>query len=569
MESSHHRFGMFPPALPTIPASYPQPVTPAKREDDDVQFVSSNPVKKRRIDCHQDTPQLIGSSPHMRPPALCSHEPPKPAKPTAQPERRGSTGMVAPTPATHMPDTDPMRGCSVPTPERSGYQETFWTAPRTGPQSSPPVSPKTLPENISLPMLRTDNAHESANGHLETMRISHQQREIKDMVPAHTAPSPAGVTDAGKATTVINAVPATDAMIASQQTTTLEPTPGHFRTDNEPKHAASASPRHHTNAVCSKTTITQSQPHTHHCTSSSSPVVLATQVGPYYGASETQAGSCRGRPASGAKGPCRQCIEAKMRQQAANMAAATTLPSAQKAQSPNQTSVPSSAIQQPWAHLLGVNPYHTAMAGAMYGPLLQQPLMPGATGPFAVTPQQSHMPPGIPTHQVGGNMYHFGSVSPMPQTQAYTTQQPPAKPIKVATGNVKPQTARILDTQPTTKHIIVDVAETCFNVFPFAEVAKRHNQPEQKVRDIFAAVIQLPLLRCPTDKRRAGKLGTARVKEFNQAKKEVQVQQADTGQLRQESQNQAAYMPSAWDVAQFMGPSDMQPGGLPQYSGLW
>ncbi|WDK17302.1 hypothetical protein CGRA01v4_08585 [Colletotrichum graminicola] len=403
----------------------------------------------------------------------------------------------------------------------------------------------------------------------QAMRISHQQREIKDMVPAHTAPSPAGVTDAGKATTVINAVPATDAMIASQQTTTLEPTPGHFRTDNEPKHAASASPRHHTNAVCSKTTITQSQPHTHHCTSSSSPVVLATQVGPYYGASETQAGSCRGRPASGAKGPCRQCIEAKMRQQAANMAAATTLPSAQKAQSPNQTSVPSSAIQQPWAHLLGVNPYHTAMAGAMYGPLLQQPLMPGATGPFAVTPQQSHMPPGIPTHQVGGNMYHFGSVSPMPQTQAYTTQQPPAKPIKVATGNVKPQTARILDTQPTTKHIIVDVAETCFNVFPFAEVAKRHNQPEQKVRDIFAAVIQLPLLRCPTDKRRAGKLGTARVKEFNQAKKEVQVQQADTGQLRQESQNQAAYMPSAWDVAQFMGPSDMQPGGLPQYSGLW
>ncbi|KAK2058881.1 hypothetical protein LY76DRAFT_626213 [Colletotrichum caudatum] len=568
MEGSHHHFGMFPPALPAIPTSYPQPVTPAKREDDDVQFLSSNPVKKRRIDGHQATPQPIASSPHMRPPALCGHEPPKPAKPIAQPERRGSTGMVAPTPATHMPDTDPMRGCSVPTPERAGYQETFWTAPRTGPQSSPPVSPKTLPEHISPSMLRTDKARESTNGHLDTMRIIHQQREIKDMVPAHTAPEPAGITDSRKAAAAINAVPVTDAMIGSQQPTTLEPIPDNSCTETEPKHAASASPRLDTNAMCSKTIITQFEPYIRHSTSSSSPVALAAQAGSY-GVPETQAGSCGGRPAPGAKGPCRQCVEAQMRQQAANMAAATVLPSAQRTQPPNQTSVPSSAIQQPWAQLLGLNPYHTAMAGAMYGPLLQQPLMPGATAPFAVPPQQSHMPPGIPTPQAGGSMYHFGSVSPMPQTQAYTTQQPPAKPIKAATGTVKPQTARIPDTQPTTKHIIVDVADTCFSVFPFAEVAKRHNQPEQKVRDIFSAVIQVPLLRCPTDKRRAGKLGTARVKEFNQAKKEVQAQQSNAGQLRQDSPNQAAYMPSAWDVAQFMGPSDMRPSGLPQYSGPW
>ncbi|KAK1992744.1 hypothetical protein LX36DRAFT_684736 [Colletotrichum falcatum] len=568
MESSHHQFGMFPPALPAIPASYPQPVTPAKREDDDVQFLSSNPVKKRRIDCHQATPQSTATSPHMRPPTLCSHQPPKQAKPIAQPERRGSTGMVTPTPATHMPDTDPMRGCSVPTPERSGYQETFWTAPRTGPQSSPPVSPKTLPEHISPSLPRSDNAQGSANGHLDTMRTSHWQREIKDMVPAHTDPEPAGVTDPGKAAAAIYAVPVTDAMIPSQQQTALEPIPDHPCTDAEPKHAASAPPRQYTNAICSNTTITQIPPHPHHSTSSS-PEVLAAQVGSY-GPSETLPGSCGGRPALGAKGPCRQCIEAKMRQQAANMAVSAVLPSAPKAQPSNQTSVPSSAIRQPWAHLLGANPYHTAMAGAMYGPLLQQPMIPGATGPFAVPPQQSHMPPGIPTHQVGGNMYHFGSVSPIPQTQAYTTQQPPAKPIKAATGNAKPQMARIPDTQPTAKHIIVDVADTCLNVFPFAEVAKRHNQPEQKVRDIFSAVIQVPLLRCPTDKRRAGKLGTARVKEFNQAKKEVQAQQASGRQLRQQdSPNQAAYMPSAWDIAQFMGTSDVRLSGLPQYSGPW
>ncbi|KAK2018141.1 hypothetical protein LZ32DRAFT_635000 [Colletotrichum eremochloae] len=568
MESSHHHVGMFPPALPAIPASYPQPVTPAKREDDDVQFLSSNPVKKRRIDGHQAPPQSIASSPHMRPPAHCSNQPPRSAKLIAQSERRGSTGMVAPTPATHMPDTDPMRGCSVPTPERSGYQETFWTAPRTGPQSSPPVSPKTLPEHTSPSMLRTDDAQDSTSGHLDTMRINHWQQEIKDMVPARTAPEPAGVTDLGKATAAFHAVPVTDTMTASQQQNTPEMVPDQFCADTEPKNAASVPPRHHPDSMCSKTTITRFQPHTHHPTPSSSPVALATQVGPY-SALETQAGSCGGRPASGAKGPCRQCIEAKMRQQAANMAAVTVLPSAQKAQPPNQSSVPSSSIQQPWAHLPGVNPYHTAMAGAMYGPLLQQPLMTGATGPFTVPPQQSHMSPGIPTHHVGSNMYHFGSVSPMLQTQTYTTQQPPAKPIKAATGNVKPQLARIPDTQPTTKHIIVDVAETCLSVFPFAEVAKRHNQPEQKVRDIFSAVIQVPLLRCPTDKRRAGKLGTARVKEFNQAKKEVQAQQANAGQLRQDYPNQAAYMPSAWDVAKFMGPSDVRPSGFTQYSGPW
>ncbi|OHX00864.1 hypothetical protein CSPAE12_00442 [Colletotrichum incanum] len=258
-----------------------------------------------------------------------------------------------------------------------------------------------------------------------------------------------------------------------------------------------------------------------------------------------------------------------MRQQAANIAAARGFPSAPTAQTLTQTSVPSSTIQPPWAHLLGLNPYHNAMAGAMYGSLLQQPLMTGPTGPFTAPPQQSHLPHGLPSHQSGGSMFHFGSVSPMPQPQAYVTQQSPAKPIKAATGNQKSQMTRILDTQLTTKHIIVDIADTCLNVFPFAEVAKRHNQPEQKVRDIFSAVIQVPLLRCPTDKRRAGKLGTVRVKEFNQAKKEVQAQQGNAGQPRQDSPNQMAYMPSAWDVAQFMGPSDVRPGGLPQCSGPW
>ncbi|GKT45699.1 uncharacterized protein ColSpa_05880 [Colletotrichum spaethianum] len=411
------------------------------------------------------------------------------------------------------------------------------------------------------------------------MRFNRWQREIKpenqnhtettkNTAPAHTSPEPTGIPESGMVTSAINVARAADTMMKSQQQAAPEAISDHSGTGAKPEHGLPSPSHQYTKSTCSKTAITQFQPHTHHSTPSSSPLISAAQVGSY-GVSETQAGSCGGRPASRAKAPCRQCIEAKMRQQAANIAAATSLPPVPMTQAPNQTSVPSSTIQQPWANLLGLNPYHNAMAGSMYGPFLQQPLMAGASSPFAIPSQQSHLTSGLSPQQSGGSMFHFGSVSPMPQTQTFVTQQPISKPIKAANGNPKAQITRIPDTQSTTKHIIVDIADTCLNVFPFAELAKRHNQPEQKVRDIFSAVIQVPLLRCPTDKRRAGKLGTARVKEFNQAKKEMQAQQDNVGQPRQGSPNQIVFMPSAWDVAQFMGPSDVRHGGLPQYSGAW
>ncbi|KAJ2893525.1 hypothetical protein MKZ38_008510 [Zalerion maritima] len=69
-------------------------------------------------------------------------------------------------------------------------------------------------------------------------------------------------------------------------------------------------------------------------------------------------------------------------------------------------------------------------------------------------------------------------------------------------------------------NLIVDVAETCLATFPFSDVAERHSVPVHKVKDIFNGIIQLPLLRCPTDKRRQGKLGSARMKEYHRAKKD-------------------------------------------------
>jgi hypothetical protein len=66
---------------------------------------------------------------------------------------------------------------------------------------------------------------------------------------------------------------------------------------------------------------------------------------------------------------------------------------------------------------------------------------------------------------------------------------------------------------------IVDIAETCQEVFPFAAVAERHGIPLQKVFDTFSAIIQLPLLRNADDRRRHGSLGKRRMKEYRDARK--------------------------------------------------
>ncbi len=69
---------------------------------------------------------------------------------------------------------------------------------------------------------------------------------------------------------------------------------------------------------------------------------------------------------------------------------------------------------------------------------------------------------------------------------------------------------------------IIDIAETCQELFPFAAVAERHKVPINKVFDTFSAIIQLPLLRNADDRRRHGSLGKLRVKEYWDAKKAME-----------------------------------------------
>ncbi|KAF9869555.1 hypothetical protein CkaCkLH20_12948 [Colletotrichum karsti] len=557
-------------------------------------------------------------------------QPPEPAKQpalTTNPERRGSTGMVDPSSTAHEMDVDPTRGCSVPIPERSHYPDSFWTAPATGPQSSPPVSPKTMPEHVLPSMLRLGEEPGSAPGPVngltsgsgaatsdvgfagsaypnndpnnvsqptraegtppQTNADNQMQTETaKDTHTVDILPEPAGGTNVGHAGLESLATATVDTANSQQQQGTAEAMPSGPAGFNYTQPCAPAEPKqtltvpvldYQRSHSPERVPDAHRQSHTHHPLPHASPVSSLAHIPLHpsahtssHGTSSAQADSCGNRAGGGTKGPCRQCMEARMRQQAANQAAsmnaAAGLPASGKGPVTNPTSVPSTAIQQPWTHMLGINPYHNMMAGAMYGPMLQQPMM-TPNGHFTLPQQHAHIPHGLSSaQQTGGHMLSMSHPPSMPPTQSFIPAQMNPKPAKPPTNHT--QATRAQEAQLTTKHIIVDIADTCLNMFPFEDVAKRHNQPEQKVRDIFSAVIQVPLLRCNTDKRRAGKLGTARVKEFNQAKKDAQAQ-ASANQLKQDSVNQGPYPPSAWEMAQFMGPGDVRLGTLSQFSGPW
>jgi len=109
---------------------------------------------------------------------------------------------------------------------------------------------------------------------------------------------------------------------------------------------------------------------------------------------------------------------------------------------------------------------------------------------------------------------------------------------------------------------IVDIAETCQEVFPFAEVAERHRVALQKVFDTFSAIIQLPLLRNADDRRRHGSLGKRRVKEYRDAKKAME--RAQEAERKAEMKAMRAKV----DEATKKGQVQAQPSGTVNANGL-
>lgn len=111
------------------------------------------------------------------------------------------------------------------------------------------------------------------------------------------------------------------------------------------------------------------------------------------------------------------------------------------------------------------------------------------------------------------------SPQPSPQTTQTTSTPTPTLPPAPAPALPEPK-------KQHSPNLIVDIAETCEELFPWDEVAKRHGVTRVKVVDTFGAIIQLPLLRCTTDKKRHGKLATSRLREYTKAKKDAEANSA-------------------------------------------
>ncbi|GAP92543.2 hypothetical protein SAMD00023353_8800170 [Rosellinia necatrix] len=185
-------------------------------------------------------------------------------------------------------------------------------------------------------------------------------------------------------------------------------------------------------------------------------------------------------------------------------------------------------------------------------------IMPISDSPYVPLPSQPQpQPPPSPQVAAQQSKEAEKDKEPTPEQPKKKKARQESQPKNVtansssaSTNPIKPPASLI---QPTYRkpspNLVVDVAETCQEKFPFEEVAKRHHVPVDKVFDIFAAIIQVPLLRCPTDRRRQGRLATARIKQYNKAKKDIQDSRAANaggGKPEEDTVNAA-------DVAQTLG----------------
>ncbi|RYP25198.1 hypothetical protein DL765_000079 [Monosporascus sp. GIB2] len=164
-----------------------------------------------------------------------------------------------------------------------------------------------------------------------------------------------------------------------------------------------------------------------------------------------------------------------------------------------------------------------------YGQHLQPPLM-------AVTPNGKPVPDSS-VQATETRAQERGNPAPVPAANSSNSLKPPASLIQPTYRKRSP-------------NLIVDVAETCQEKFPFEEVAQRHNVPVEKVFDVFAAIIQVPLLRCPTDRRRPGRLATSRIREYTRAKKDIQELR---GGASDRDEGGAAAVVTPLDIAHRMG----------------
>lgn len=168
------------------------------------------------------------------------------------------------------------------------------------------------------------------------------------------------------------------------------------------------------------------------------------------------------------------------------------------------------------------------------------------------------------------------------QAQCASSQPPATQPSSAAAPSTPAAapTPRPPTPSPTEKHsqnLIVDIAETCEALFPWDAVAERHNVPRQKVVDTFAAIIQLPLIRCTTDKKRHGRLATNRLKDYTRGKNAMYMSSPASPATpptsaksdSSEAQEKRPVLPGVVELANTMAPVGFPSTLTKKYPGTW
>ncbi|KAI0489912.1 hypothetical protein F4859DRAFT_462877 [Xylaria cf. heliscus] len=523
-------------------------ITPSKRpageDDDDIQFISEKPVKRRRISEKQPAtsmPQkpMIPLATYTAPatsnivpiPSITATQ--IPGSDLGDTERRLSTGMVGlPSDIQAMELTYALRGVSMPVLENFVLDQPF-RKPR--PSTSPELSPKQLPSTVSPEMLNVRGGQRPPT-ELDVTKPSSNQ--IVCQSSKHTPPcqveKPAMTSELAKATLDTHQTPNLIAPSSSKN----------LGTPTFPDHS---------NRMDPKSTLMPPPP-----PPLPSPYAEVSHGAlPGINSRQLENHHHHNSSAHSQKQPCQVC--SRLRHQA-QLSRAQGLPMVNAALPP---------------HFMPQLHYHTSYGQPIHPQILTMPtgnvhqyssnftpvMMPLNGNPFV--PLSSHPPPQPPPQQPSVQQQNIAeNDKQMTPEQSRKTESPQISQPKNTTDTsatsspIKPPASLI---QPTYRkpspNLIVDVAETCQEKFPFEEVAKRHNVPVDKVFDVFAAIIQVPLLRCPTDRRRAGRLATARIKEYNKAKRNILDSRADKGG----GDGLGAAVDST-DIAQSLGPAELPAG---------
>lgn len=500
------------PSLSTAPKS----VIPSKRldDDDDIQFISSQPVKRQKMT--ESTPEQVIHQHNIHmvhlPPTLPVAIPPTEFRDS---DRRISTGMVGlPSDVNVMELTSALRGVSLPVLEKFVLNQPF-RKPR--PPSPPELSPKQLPQSIEPARLDVNTKkHASKDSRLGSAYTPHTSTSEDSVEPRTLAPNSVTPNSIIDELHVLNRP--SNQMGAFSPALPKETEPGNstMLPPSLPKAGIPQDPKASLNTT--------------------------------YNAHQFDL----------AKHPCQVCL--RMRHHA-------NITQTQGFSMPHHM-IPQMAYNIPYSQRCHPNVGHNNMH--VFNAYLPQVMMPMPGSNLAALP--SHMIGPVQMNQIQNQEM---SSPPSPeksddQTQPSLPPPPPASPpvvesagtdeLPIASNPMKPPASLI---QPTYRkpspNLIVDVAETCQEKFPFEEVAKRHNVPVEKVFDVFAAIIQVPLLRCPTDRRRAGRLATSRVKEYTRAKKAIQ---ENSGPSNPESKGEVSVKPS--DIADRLGQVDFPDGFSPE-----